>query len=115
MAWGFYYPALLGTGATLGVLAGFRWFERRIPTQIFFQFRIRYVRDKVPPLKDLLRVLKEHGFAVSAVSFKLVETGTQFEYETVIRSNSRSAAQKLSSDLLSQPDVVAFNVLPMGD
>ena len=30
---GFYYPAVLGTIITLGVLGAFRWFERRMPTQ----------------------------------------------------------------------------------
>jgi len=112
---GFYYPALIGTVATLGALAGFRWFERRIPSQFFFEFSVRYAKDKVPTLDDLLRILKDHGFTVSAVSFKLVAAGMHFEYETVIRSNDRSAAQRLSADLLNLPDVVEFIVLPMGD
>jgi putative Mg2+ transporter-C (MgtC) family protein len=112
---GFYFPALLGTVATLGVLAGFRWFERRLPSQFFFQFNIRYPKEKVPGLKDLLETLKSHGFTASAVSYKLAAAGAQFEYETVIRSNRRNAAQKLSADLLEQPDVAEFNVLPMGD
>ena len=69
----------------------------------------------MPTLKDLLTLLKEHGFSASAVSFKLVTAGTQFQYETVISSNNRPAAQKLSADLLNLPDVAEFNVLPMGD
>jgi putative Mg2+ transporter-C (MgtC) family protein len=112
---GFFYPALLGTVAILGVLAGFRWFERRIPSQFFFEFSVRYPKDKVPTLKEVLTILKEHGFTASAVSFRLVAAGTQFQYETVIRSNNRPAAQKLSADLLRLPDVEEFNVLPMGD
>ena len=112
---GFYYPALLGTVAILGVLAGFRWFERRIPSQYFFQFSVRYTKDKVPELKDLIHILKDHGFTVSAVSYRLVASGTLFEYETVIRSTSRPAAQKLSADLLKLQDVMEFNVHPMGD
>jgi putative Mg2+ transporter-C (MgtC) family protein len=112
---GFYYPAVFGTVVTLGVLAGFRWFERRIPSQFFFEFSVRYARDKAPGLGELLRILKEHGFTVSSVSYKLVSAGTQFEFQTVIRSNSRPAAQKLSVDLLTQPDIMDFKVLPMGD
>ncbi len=112
---GLFYPALLGTGATLGVLAGFRWFERRMPSQIFFLFRVRYSKDKVPTLSVLLKILNSHGFTVSAVSYRLVAQGAAFEYETVIRSNTRSDAQKLSADLLEQPDIVEFDVLPTGD
>jgi len=112
---GFYYPAVFGTVVTLGVLAGFRWFERRIPSQFFFEFSVRYARDKAPGLGELLRILKDHGFTVSSVSYKLVSAGTQFEFQTVIRSNSRPAAQKLSVDLLTQPDIMDFKVLPMGD
>ncbi len=112
---GFYYPALLGTVATLGVLAGFRWFERRMPSQFFFEFRVRYTKDKVPALADLLEILKSHGFTVSAMSYRQVAQEADFEYETVIRSNTRSAAQKLSADLLDQPDIVEFNILPTGD
>ncbi len=112
---GFYYPALLGTVATLGVLAGFRWFERRMPSQFFLEFRVRYIKDKVPTLADLLEILKGHGFTVSAVSYRQVAEGADFEYETVIRSNTRSAAQKLSADLLDQPDIVEFNIFPTGD
>jgi len=112
---GFYLPAVVGTAATLGVLAGFRWFERRMPSQCFYEFRARYAKDKAPALSDLLEMLKGHGFAVSAVSYRLVSNGANFEYETVIRSNSRSDAQKLSDDLLGQPDVLEFLLLPSGD
>jgi putative Mg2+ transporter-C (MgtC) family protein len=112
---GFYYPAVIGTLATLGVLAGFRWFERRIPSQYFFQFSILYGKEKAPLLKDLLVILKEHDFSASGVSYKLVAEGSQFQYETVISSNDRSNAQKLSTSLLTQQDVLEFNLLPMGD
>ena len=112
---GFYLPAILGTVATLGVLAAFRWLERLMPAQFFFQFRIRYERDKVPTLSELLNTLKGHGFTVSAVSYTLVSDGAEFEYETVIRSNKRDAARQLSADLLKMPDIREFNVRPSGD
>jgi putative Mg2+ transporter-C (MgtC) family protein len=112
---GFYYPAVIGTVATLGVLAGFRWFERRIPSQYFFQFNILYPKDKAPHLKDLLNILKESGFSSSAVSYKLAAQGAQFQYETVISSTTRSDAQRLSEKLLKLPDITEFNILPMGD
>ena len=112
---GFYLPALFGTVATLGVLALFRWFERLMPSQYFFQFRIRYARTDVPDLSELLALLKSHGFNASALNYTLVSGGTEFEYETVIRSVRRKSANKLSDDLLARPDVVEFSVLPTGD
>jgi putative Mg2+ transporter-C (MgtC) family protein len=112
---GFYYPAIFGTLVTVGVLAAFRWLERLVPVQIFFRFRVRYSKDKVPTLSDLLTLLKGHGFEVSAVSYNLVSGGDMFEYETMIRSNRRRAAQDLSADLLQHSDIVEFSVLPSGD
>lgn len=112
---GFYYPAVAGSLATLGVLACFRWFERRMPSQYFFKFRVLYEKDKAAGLSDVLEILKGHGFEVSTVSYRLIAHGAGFEYETVIRSNDRSAANKLSADLLSRPDVLEFTVLPSGD
>jgi putative Mg2+ transporter-C (MgtC) family protein len=112
---GFYYPAVFGTLVTVGVLGAFRWFERLMPSQNFFQFRVRYPRDQVPTLSDLLKYLKGHGFHVSAVSYKLNSDGSTFEYETVIRSIGRSAAQKLSADLLQRSEIVEFSVYPSGD
>lgn len=112
---GFYGPAIAGTIATLGILAAFRWLERLMPAQYFFQFRIRYMKDKVPALSTLLAFLKTHGFTASAVSYRLAPGGTGFEYETVIRSSKRSAAQELSAALLSEADIEEFNVLPTGD
>ncbi len=68
-----------------------------------------------PALADLLEILKGHGFTVSAMSYRLIAQEADFEYETVIRSNTRSDAQRLSADLLEQPDIVEFDVLPTGD
>lgn len=111
---GFYMPAIFGTLATIGVLALFRWFERLMPSQYFFEFSIRYAKDKVPSLSELLALLKAHGFNASALNYSLVPGGTEFEYETVIRSSNRKAAQTLTVDLLQQPDVIEFSVRPSG-
>ncbi|MBT5048604.1 MAG: MgtC/SapB family protein [Rhodospirillaceae bacterium] len=112
---GFYLPAIYGTLATLGVLALFRWFERLMPTQYFFRFRIRYAKEDVPDLTVLLSFLKEHGFTASALSYTLVPGGAEFEYETVIRSSRRKSGQLLTIALLQQSQVREFSVSPSGD
>lgn len=112
---GFYVPALFGTVATIGVLALFRWFERLMPSQYFFRFRIRYTKDEVPSLSELLDLLRGHGFNASALNYSLAPGGTEFEYETVIRSSHRKAAQTLTVDLLQRPDVIEFSINPSGD
>jgi putative Mg2+ transporter-C (MgtC) family protein len=112
---GFYLPAVFGTVATIGVLALFRVFERLMPSQYFFRFRIRYAKENVPELSDLLGILKENGFTASALSYTLAPGGETFEYETVIRSSHGKAGQKLTVDLLKRPDVVEFSILPSGD
>lgn len=112
---GFYLPAVVGTVATLGVLALFRWFEKMMPSQYFFRFRIRYAKENVPPLSNLLALLKENGFTASALNYTLVPGGVAFEYETVIRSSKRKAGQKLTANLLQQADVVEFSIHPTVD
>src|SRR6188508_1854013 len=44
---GFYFAAVLGTVLTLGTLSAFRWIERRLPTESYAVFMVRFAREAV--------------------------------------------------------------------
>lgn len=112
---GFYLPAVAGTVATLGVLAGFRWFEARMPVQLFAHFHLRFARDRAPSADAVRELLAEHDFTTSALSHRLTDAGTMFEYQAMIQTGDWSNAERLSVALLARADVAGFDILPAGD
>jgi len=50
---GFYFPAVLATACALGILAAFRWFEARMPAQVYAYHHIRFERNNTMPEKEL--------------------------------------------------------------
>lgn len=112
---GFYFPGILGTIATLGVLACFRWLEASMPSQSFSHLTIRFARDNVVAEEDLRNIIKEHGFSIPSLSYRLLQDGKMFEYETVIRTTQDGNTAALSADLLERDDVMEFSIQPNGD
>ena len=112
---GFYFPAILGTLATLGVLACFRWLESWMRAQSFSSFSIRFERENIMPEKDLRELLTGHGFSIPNLTYQLVSDGRQFEYQTVIRTTRDSDTGVLTTDLLARDDVIEFSIEPNGD
>ncbi len=112
---GFYFPAVLGTAATLGVLAGFRWFEARMPMQLYARFHLRFARDRVPSADEVRALLEGHGFSASPLSHLLTGSGTEFEYQSMIRTGDWANAERLSAALLARDDVAGFDIRPTGE
>jgi putative Mg2+ transporter-C (MgtC) family protein len=111
---GFYYPAVVATIATLGVLGGFRWFENRMPSQIFVHLDIRYPRDRVPDVASFRAMLAENGFSAAAIRHSLLADQT-CEYRTMIRTNDRGGIDRLAAALLLRDDIADFTLDPAGD
>ena len=112
---GFFYPAILGTLATLGTLAAFRWIETRIPTHIFAHHLLRFAKGKVMPEADVRSLLSEHGFTVSLMSYRQNGNGAEFDYRMVIRTADRQNMQKLAEKLCTMPAILEFRISPTGD
>src|SRR5512134_3042777 len=55
---GFYFSAALAAALTLGVLAVFRWFEARMPSQSYAQFIVRFARDAAMPVAELRELVR---------------------------------------------------------
>jgi putative Mg2+ transporter-C (MgtC) family protein len=110
---GFWFAAVVGTSATLVVLALFRFFEARLPSEFYSHHMVRFSRDRVMAEADIRKMIEGHGFTVANISSRLAEGG--LEYRMTIKSRDRSASEALSKHLRSLPDVVEFRITPTGD
>ena len=112
---GFYIPAVITTVLTLGVLAIFRRIESWMPTQAYVHHSIRFDRERAISEEDLRRLLANHGFAVTSLSYRLISEGAFFEYRCIIRSSDPSKVVALAKTLRSMEVVREFKLSPTGD
>jgi putative Mg2+ transporter-C (MgtC) family protein len=112
---GFYYPAILGTVAAIGVLGAFRWIETRIPSHHFSHILLRFSKAKVMPEGELRKLIADHGFAISHMSYRQNDMGEVFEYRMVIGSTAQDSVRKLASALRKMRNILEFRISPTGD
>jgi putative Mg2+ transporter-C (MgtC) family protein len=115
MGTGLYFGGALATVLTLGVLAAFRRIEAAIPTQQYGRYRVRFDRGNVPSEDDLRRLLGEHGFTVSGLSYRLVDEGRMFEYRMTIRTSDARNYGRLAASLGALDPVREFHLSPADD
>lgn len=115
MGSGLYYPAAVGTVATLGVLSAFRWIENRVPANLFAHHRVCFDRSDIMSEAALRELLARHGFSVSGLAYRLTEDGRQFEYRMTIQTNDENNFTRLALSLSSLPPVREFHLSPAGD
>jgi putative Mg2+ transporter-C (MgtC) family protein len=58
---GFWFPAILGTMATLAVLSAFRAIENRLPSEFYAHHHLRFRREAVMPEDKLRELVGAHG------------------------------------------------------
>jgi putative Mg2+ transporter-C (MgtC) family protein len=112
---GFYYPAVIGTVATIGVLGAFRWVETRIPSHHFSHILLRFPKTKVMPEADLRRLLQDHGFSISHMSYRQNDKGAVFEYRMVIGTTNLDSLRKFAATLRKMQNILEFRISPTGD
>lgn len=115
MGVGFYFPAALATVLTLGILSTFRWIEIRLPSHIYAQHVIRFDRDDAMQEEDIRLLLKEHGFTVANMNYRVSDDGASFEYRMTIRTSSMRNLSTLAESLRQLERVRAFRLSPTGD
>jgi putative Mg2+ transporter-C (MgtC) family protein len=111
---GFYFAATLGAAATVAILSAFRLIERRLPTEFYAHHSVTFQRSAVIAEDELRRLIGEHGFSISNLSYRVSEGGTLFEYGMVIKSRDRRNAAALARHLSQLPEVLEFRIDPMG-
>jgi putative Mg2+ transporter-C (MgtC) family protein len=112
---GFWFAAILGTVATLAILALFRFIENRLPAEFYAHHELSFARDRVMGEEALRELIGKHGFSIANLSSRLTKGGDQFEYRMVLRSRNRRSAETLSQELRGRPEVVEFRISPTGD
>lgn len=112
---GFYYPALLGTIATLGTLSAFRWIEAKMPSQFHAHHVIRFARDHILPEAEVRKLIAAEGFSIANMSYRLRDEGRVFEYRMTIQTIDPENAKRLAERLRARTDVLEFSISPTGD
>lgn len=110
---GFYFPAFLSVALALGTLSIFRAVESRIPGHSYAFHHISFDRGNVMPEEALRTLLREQGFTISGMSYRLTDGGKTFEYRMVIRTNRIDNASELSFVLSRMEQVREFRILPI--
>jgi putative Mg2+ transporter-C (MgtC) family protein len=115
MGTGLYFAGALATVLTLGALAGFRWIEAALPSQQYAHHRVRFDRGSVLAEGELRRVLADHGFMVSGLSYRLTDDRRLFEYRMMIRTTDPRNYSRLATALGTLESVKEFDISPAGD
>lgn len=109
---GFYFAAVIGTVLALGTLSLFRWVEARLPTESYANFMVRFRRDQPISETDLRRLVKEHGFTLYTMSYRLHGDAGVLEYRTVLRTMQPANLERLSATLGRDAKVLEFRIAP---
>jgi putative Mg2+ transporter-C (MgtC) family protein len=106
---GLYYPAVLATILTLGVLSLFRLVESRVPSQSYALHYLNFDRDDVMPEEDVKELLTVHGFEIANVGYRVTEND-MFEYRMVVRTTDPANSSRLAAVLCKRKSVRGFRI-----
>lgn len=112
---GFYFPLALSVAITVGVLSIFRWLERRMPAQTFYQFDIYFVRDAALTEKDLREIVKKAGFSIANFTYQFDRKDQEKRNRMTLRTMDRSSAAQLYGLLEGDDSVLKFKITPTSD
>jgi putative Mg2+ transporter-C (MgtC) family protein len=112
---GFWFPAILATVLTLGILSLFRSIEAWMPQQTYVHHHLRFGRYDAMTEGEVRAMVGEHGFLVSHMSYRADGGDSSFEYRMVLRTSDPDNAQRLADTLRSNQRVRAFRISPTGD
>jgi putative Mg2+ transporter-C (MgtC) family protein len=109
---GLWAPSAVATVLTLGVLSAFRWIEQKLPSYQYAYHRVRFERSNVMPEERLRDLLRERGFSISDLSYRLTEDGKYVEYRMTIRTSDAKNFPRLAESLWRLELVREFNISP---
>ena len=113
MGIGFYFPAIVGTILTLGILSLFQLIEDRFPLQSYAQYHVSFDRNNVMPENEVKNILTNHGFTIANTSYRVTEAGL-FEYRMDIRMTNPGSASALAEELRALEMVREFRISTTG-
>lgn len=111
---GFYFPAIIATVLTVGVLSFFRAIEAKLPGQSYIHHQISFNRYQVIPEQELTGLLQQQGFSVLNTSYRVTEDN-YFEYRMIIRTADLNNVSHLADLWRTHENVREFRISPTGD
>jgi putative Mg2+ transporter-C (MgtC) family protein len=112
---GFYFPVALAAILTLGALSIFRRIEAFTPRECYARFMVRFARDAALPEGQLRILMKEHGFTVANLNYRLNSVDGFLEYRMTLRTHDPDNARSLSVALSQLEAVKEFRISPTVD
>ena len=109
---GLYGLALVGTIATLVVLAGLRLLDGRMPRQRHVDISVRYARATPATEAEFLALFATFGLKPDAVVHRMLPNGEGVELASTFRGRTILNAQGITERLIADPRVVAFDLSP---
>jgi putative Mg2+ transporter-C (MgtC) family protein len=97
------------------VLTLFRRLEMMLPVHFYAHHVVRFARESVMPEERLRAMLREHGFRISSMSYRLAVDGKYFEYRMAIRTVDEKNVSRLAQALNGVEGVREFLISPTGD
>src|SRR3984893_5688301 len=100
---GYYLLGALATALTLALLSVLRSIEDRLPSQSFLHCHLSFRCDQISDEDWLRKLVAEHGFFITDLSYRLDRRTDSFEYKFVMWSVHRNASHNLARALLALP------------
>ena len=112
---GFLLEGAFAVALTLGALSLLRIVEDRLHVQLYVHCRVAFHRHERRDEAWLRAFVKEHGFAITDLSYRLDGTANVFEYQIVMWSLDKDATPSLGRALLEDATVSDFTISPSRD
>ena len=112
---GFYFPAVVATALTLGTLSMFRWIEAKLPSRFYAHHVVRFPNASPMAETEYRQLVKDHGFSIANLSYRMRRESGYFEYRMVIWTHNQNNTQRLTAALSQLSAVTEFSISPTGD
>jgi putative Mg2+ transporter-C (MgtC) family protein len=112
---GFYVLGAIATALTLALLSILRAVEDRLPSQSFVHCHLSFRPDQLGDEVWLRKLVAEHGFCITDLSYRLDRRSESFEYKFVMWSADPHSCGNLAQTLLGLPNVTDFKISPSRD
>ena len=107
---GFYSAAGMATAIALGTLGVFRWIEAIMPTLSYARLDVHFDREHAPTEKQLLDVIRAHGFEKTDINYRQEGERRYLIYEITMRTSDRRNYPRLAEHLSNWERVLEFNM-----
>ncbi|MBX3523476.1 MAG: MgtC/SapB family protein, partial [Xanthobacteraceae bacterium] len=74
-----------------------------------------FPRTRVMSEDKVQKMMRDHGFSVANINYRMEDGGKTFEYRMTIQTTQKDAMERLAVTLRDKKDVLEFRISPAGD